>query len=193
MWHFSFCQPGPLCLHEVSFKLSCHLFFQVSVFSFCHVQLKFLSGFTMTKLFYSAKVEDSQNTQIRRFSDELGETHYAEGTSLFSEAFGEVEQAAGDHRNINHRNINHRNISTLAPLCNLSSSALVCFLPCNHACSSLLVLDLHCTYYLSIDSDIEISSAKLKQCCHCTKARNNVILTRSPENATTHRVKLCCN
>lgn len=51
----------------------------------------------MTKQFYSAKVEDSQNTQIKRFSDGLEEIHYAEGTSLFSVAFGKVEQAVGDY------------------------------------------------------------------------------------------------
>lgn len=51
----------------------------------------------MMEQFYSAKVEDSQNTQMKRFSDELGEMHYAEGTSLFSVAFGKVEQAVGDY------------------------------------------------------------------------------------------------
>lgn len=51
----------------------------------------------MMEQFYSAKVEDSQNTQIKRFSDELGEIHYAEGTSLFSAAFGKVEQAVGNY------------------------------------------------------------------------------------------------
>lgn len=50
----------------------------------------------MTEQFYSARVEDSQNTQMKRFSDELGEMHYAKGTSLFSVAFGKVEQAVGD-------------------------------------------------------------------------------------------------
>lgn len=50
----------------------------------------------MTEEFYSARVEDSQNTQMKRFSDELGEMHYAKGTSLFSVAFGKVEQAVGD-------------------------------------------------------------------------------------------------
>lgn len=51
----------------------------------------------MTKQFYLAKVEDSQNIQIKRFSDELGEVHYAAGTSLFSVAFGNAEQAVGDY------------------------------------------------------------------------------------------------
>lgn len=73
------------------------MLFGIFVFSFCPVQLEFSSGFPMTKLFYLAKVEDSQNIQIKRFSDELGEIHYAEGTSLFSVAFGNVEQAVGDY------------------------------------------------------------------------------------------------
>lgn len=66
-------------------------------FSFRPVQLEFSSGFPMTKQFYLAKVEDGQNIQIKRFSDELGEVHYAEGTSLFSVAFGSAEQAVGDY------------------------------------------------------------------------------------------------
>lgn len=51
----------------------------------------------MMERFYSVKVEDSQNTQVKRFSDELGEIHYAKGTSLFSVAFAIVEQAIGDY------------------------------------------------------------------------------------------------
>lgn len=70
-----------------------------------------------TKQFYLAKGEDSQNTKIKRFSDELGEIHYAEGTSLFSVAFVKW--------NKQWMIINYRNIITLAPLCNLSSSAVV--------------------------------------------------------------------
>lgn len=66
-------------------------------FPFRPVQFKFSSGFTMTEQFYSAKVEVSQDTQMKRFSDELGEIHYAERTSLFSVAFGKVEQAVGDY------------------------------------------------------------------------------------------------
>jgi len=44
-----------------------------------------------------AKVENSQNTQIKRFSDELGEIHYAEDTPLFSVAFGKVVHVVGDY------------------------------------------------------------------------------------------------
>lgn len=82
--HFPFCQPGPLCTHEVCFKLSCHLLSGIFVFSFCPIQLEFSSVFPMTKQFSSAKVEDGQHIQIKRFSDELREIHYAEGTIMFS-------------------------------------------------------------------------------------------------------------